>query len=124
MTTESLRDALVDALVDAHRTHPCPVTGDVYWSGCWHPDQGKVGACHEERRADAVLDVILPRMSRLLLEKAELADALAEYERMTPQSCAKGVHTDWAADTSLSLFCPWCLLAELRAERKENSGGN
>ncbi|MEV8396333.1 hypothetical protein [Streptomyces niveus] len=52
-----LRAALVTALNNASHTHPCPVTGSAYWTGCYHPD-GTGASCHSERRADAVLTVL------------------------------------------------------------------
>ncbi|MEV5236443.1 hypothetical protein [Streptomyces pseudogriseolus] len=58
----ALRDRLIDALDNAHHTHPCPELGDKTWSGCVHyDDAGRmlgVGVCHSERRADAVLAVL------------------------------------------------------------------
>lgn len=59
MTTpaDNLRDLIITALENAHRTHPCPVTGSKYWTGCYHAD-GTGATCHSERRADAVLAVL------------------------------------------------------------------
>lgn len=54
--SDVLRGACVAALDEAHHTHPCPVTGHPYWSGCVHPD-GRGTSCHSERRADEVLAV-------------------------------------------------------------------
>jgi hypothetical protein len=71
-----LRAAYVAALNEAHKTHPCPVTGRPYWSGCVHYDDAGhvsgVGSCHSERRADAVLAVRDVEMERLRARVAEL----------------------------------------------------
>ena len=89
---EGLRAAYVTALDNAARTHPCPVLGDRYWSGCVHYDEAGrvsgVGSCHSERRADAVLavrDAEVERLRELLREAtagAAVADDLtAEWRR-------------------------------------------
>jgi hypothetical protein len=58
----ALRDRIIAALDNAHRTHPCPALGDQIWSGCVHYDEAGrvagVGSCHSGRRADAVLSVL------------------------------------------------------------------
>ncbi|MEU5496127.1 hypothetical protein [Streptomyces griseofuscus] len=53
----ALRDRIAQALDNANRTHPCPVTGSQYWTGCYHPD-GTSSSCHTNRRTDAVLSVL------------------------------------------------------------------
>lgn len=74
-----LRAAYIEALDNAHQTHPCPVTGRPYWTGCVHYDEAGrvvgVGSCHSERRADAVLAVRDAELERL---RAEVAALLAE----------------------------------------------
>lgn len=79
---EGLRAAYVTALDNAARTHPCPVLGDRYWSGCVHYDEAGrvsgVGSCHSERRADAVLAVRDAEMEKL---RAEIAGLEAQRER-------------------------------------------
>ena len=76
-----LRAAYVAALNEAHKTHPCPVTGRPYWSGCVHYDDAGhvagVGSCHSERRADAVLAVRDVELERLRARIAELETGIA-----------------------------------------------
>ncbi|HSE05916.1 MAG TPA: hypothetical protein VLK35_17340 [Methylomirabilota bacterium] len=73
---ERLRADFVTALDNAHRTHPCPVTGRPYWTGCVHYDEtghvAGVGSCHSERRADAVLAVRDTELERLRARIVEL----------------------------------------------------
>lgn len=72
---DRLRAAYIEALDNAHETHPCPVTGRPYWSGCVHREAGRVagvGSCHSERRADAVLAVRDVEVARLVARVAEL----------------------------------------------------
>ncbi|MGY1549541.1 hypothetical protein [Streptomyces sp. MN6] len=77
----ALRDRLIDALDNAHHTHPCPELGDKTWSGCVHyDDAGRmlgVGVCHSERRADAVL-AVLPEPTDKAAVLHETADAVAQ----------------------------------------------
>jgi hypothetical protein len=79
---DQLRADFITALDNAHETHPCPVTGRPYWTGCVHyDDAGRmvgVGSCHSERRADAVLAVRDVELERLRARVAEL-----EAERRT-----------------------------------------
>lgn len=78
-----LRQRIVSALDNAARTHPCPISGP-YWTGCVHYDDAgriKVGSCHSERRADAVLAVLAERgqdngRAAVLREAADIADQL------------------------------------------------
>ncbi|MEV6133105.1 hypothetical protein AB0M05_41005 [Streptomyces violaceusniger] len=37
-------------------------------------------------------------------------------DTMTPQTCPKGVHADWAVDSEDTHTCPWCALDQARAE--------
>lgn len=73
---ERLRAAFIEALDNAHQTHPCPALGDQLWSGCVHYDEAGrmlgVGVCHEERRADAVLAVRDVELDRLRSRITEL----------------------------------------------------
>lgn len=54
---DNLRDRIAQALDNANHTHPCPVTGSQYWTGCYHPD-GSGPSCHTDRRTAAVLAVL------------------------------------------------------------------
>ncbi|MFE7328045.1 hypothetical protein ACFU8W_24240 [Streptomyces sp. NPDC057565] len=74
-----LRTAYIAALDEAHHTHPCPVTGRPYWTGCVHPD-GRVGSCHSERRADAVLAVRDTELERLRAQCRYLIGQLAKRD--------------------------------------------
>lgn len=73
---DRLRAAFVEALDNAHHTHPCPEYGKPYWTGCVHYDEAGrvsgVGSCHNERRADAVLAVRDAEVESLLARVAEL----------------------------------------------------
>ncbi|MFJ5820039.1 hypothetical protein ACIQGT_40070 [Streptomyces sp. NPDC093108] len=73
----SLRTAYIAALDEAHHTHPCPVTGRPYWTGCFHPD-GQGASCHSRRRADAVLAVRDTELERLRAQNRHLIGQLAE----------------------------------------------
>ncbi|MGW6202125.1 hypothetical protein ACWF9B_00495 [Streptomyces sp. NPDC055089] len=73
----SLRAAYITALDEAHHTHPCPVTGRPYWTGCFHPD-GRGASCHSQRRADAVLAVRDTELERLRAQNRHLIDQLAK----------------------------------------------
>lgn len=79
---ERLRAEYIAALDEAHQTHPCPVLGDRTWSGCVHYDEAGrvvgVGACHSERRADAVLAVRDAEMEALRARVAEVGAAYKE----------------------------------------------
>ncbi|MCX5103543.1 hypothetical protein [Streptomyces sp. NBC_00439] len=74
-----LRTAYIAALDEAHHTHPCPVTGRPYWTGCVHPD-GRVGSCHSERRADAVLAVRDTELERLRAQCRYLIGQIAKKD--------------------------------------------
>ncbi|MGW2984070.1 hypothetical protein [Streptomyces goshikiensis] len=74
-----LRAAYTAALDEAHHTHPCPVTGRPYWTGCVHPS-GRVGSCHSERRADAVLAVRDTELERLRAQCLHLAGQIAKRD--------------------------------------------
>ena len=75
---DQLRAALIEALDNAHQTHPCPATGRPYWTSCVHFDEAgrmdhaATGSCHSERRADAVLAVRDVELERLQARVAEL----------------------------------------------------
>lgn len=73
---DRLRAAFVEALDNAHHTHPCPEYGKPYWTGCVHYDEtgrvSGVGSCHNERRADAVLVVRDAEVESLRARVAEL----------------------------------------------------
>ncbi|MFE0778067.1 hypothetical protein [Streptomyces sp. NPDC058861] len=75
--SDSLRAAYIVALDEAHRTHPCPVTGRPYWTGCVHPD-GRVGSCHSQRRAEAVLAVRDTELECLRAHNRDLIGQLAK----------------------------------------------
>ncbi|NGO69162.1 hypothetical protein [Streptomyces boncukensis] len=87
-----LRARYIAALKGAHRTHPCPVLGHTYWSGCVHYDaSGRfagVGSCHTARRADAVLAVRDEEMEEL---RAELVAELAQHQFTLRQRNARSV---------------------------------
>ncbi|MGW0897497.1 hypothetical protein ACWD0G_10945 [Streptomyces goshikiensis] len=72
-----LRAAYIAALDEAHHTHPCPVTGRPYWTGCVHPS-GRVASCHSERRADAVLAVRDTELERLRAQCLYLVGQIAK----------------------------------------------
>lgn len=74
-----LRAAYIAALDEAHHTHPCPVTGRPYWTGCVHPD-GRGGSCHSERRADAVLAVRDTEVKRLRAQRRYLIGQIAKRD--------------------------------------------
>ncbi|MFI6282884.1 hypothetical protein [Streptomyces sp. NPDC050988] len=74
-----LRAAYIAALDEAHHTHPCPVTGRPYWTGCVHPD-GQGGSCHSERRADAVLAVRDTELTRLHAQRRYLIGQIAKRD--------------------------------------------
>lgn len=38
---------------------------------------------------------------------------MPELEDMTPQSCPKGIHPDWAVASEETFTCPWCHIDEL-----------
>ncbi|MFE8941159.1 hypothetical protein ACFYNX_27255 [Streptomyces sp. NPDC007872] len=92
-TPASLRAAYIAALDEAHRTHPCPVTGRPYWTGCVHPDD-RVGSCHSQRRADAVLAVRDTELERLRAQNRDLIGQLAEKDE-------HGTDSDHALDEFL-----------------------
>jgi hypothetical protein len=46
--------------------------------------------------------------------RARVAE-LADYERLSPQQCPKGLHADWLVDSEYAHACPWCRVAELEA---------
>lgn len=75
---DRLRAAYIEALKNAHKTHPCPALGDQLWTGCVHYDvAGRmvgVGVCHSERRADAVLAVRDVELERLQSQVAALLE--------------------------------------------------
>jgi hypothetical protein len=79
---DRLRAAFVEALDNAHHTHPCPEYGKPYWTGCVHYDEtgrvSGVGSCHSERRADAVLVVRDAEVESL---RARVAELEAQRER-------------------------------------------
>ncbi|MFB7244596.1 hypothetical protein ACFCYX_19310 [Streptomyces populi] len=92
----ALRDRIAEALDNANRTHPCPVTGDEYWTGCYHPD-GTSSSCHTNRRTDAVL-AVLPA-NQTTDRATALSDAANRLERGNPDrdlDFSEGV--DWAVD--------------------------
>jgi hypothetical protein len=80
----ALRDRIADALDNARHTHPCPVTGSTYWTGCYHPD-GTSASCHTDRRTDAVLAVLpVPAVQAeavLRVVEAALGDTLVPAAR-------------------------------------------
>ncbi|MEU3990156.1 hypothetical protein AB0F24_17565 [Streptomyces platensis] len=88
---DDLRARFISALDAAHHTHLCPVTGRPRWTGCVHPD-GKVGSCHSERRADAVLAVRDEELERLRTRVAQL-----EREAMEMREREAASHDDLAA---------------------------
>ncbi|RNG26158.1 hypothetical protein [Streptomyces botrytidirepellens] len=73
-----LRAAYIAALDEAHHTHPCPVTGPD-WTSCVPPG-GRVGSCHSERRADAVLAVRDTELERLRAQRRYLIGQLAKRD--------------------------------------------
>lgn len=79
---DRLRAAYIEALDEAHQTHPCPQTGRPYWMACVHYDENRrvagVGSCYSERRADAVLAVRDAEMESLRARVAELEQVIAE----------------------------------------------
>lgn len=89
--SNELRARFVSALDAAHYTHPCPVTGRPYWTGCVHPD-GRVGSCHSERRADAVLAVRDEELERL---RARVSGLEREAREMREREATS--HDDLAA---------------------------
>lgn len=121
---DRLRAAFVAALETAHETHPCPVTGRPYWTGCVHPD-GRVGSCHSGRRADAVLAVRDVELERLRSRVAELeaerhvtnaaladvtealraAQAPTVQEKRDPRGCS-------ACGSLPETWCPDCAACE------------
>ncbi|MCZ1012019.1 hypothetical protein [Streptomyces lydicus] len=78
-TLDLLRAEYIAALDEAHHTHPCPVTGRPYWTGCVHPD-GRVGSCHSERRADAVLAVRDTELEQLRAQRRYLIGQIAKRD--------------------------------------------
>ncbi|MGW3933870.1 hypothetical protein ACWECC_38325 [Streptomyces microflavus] len=76
---DTLRAAYITALDEAHHTHPCPVTGRPYWTGCVHPD-GRGASCHSQRRADAVLAVRDTELERLRAQNRHLIGQLAKKD--------------------------------------------
>lgn len=94
---DRLRAAYIEALDEAHQTHPCPQTGRPYWTGCVHYDENRrvtgVGSCHSERRADAVLAVRDAELERLRARIAELE--AAAYVAPSP-SCTRCYGADAA----------------------------
>ncbi|MGZ2355694.1 hypothetical protein LRE75_03140 [Streptomyces sp. 372A] len=88
-----LRVAYIAALDEAHRTHPCPVTGRPYWVGCVHPG-GRVGSCHSERRADAVLAVRDTELERLRAQNRQLVAQLAKQGTRSGDDCGLGKSDD------------------------------
>ncbi|MFE0647432.1 hypothetical protein ACFVZH_02425 [Streptomyces sp. NPDC059534] len=68
------------------------------------------GASHFETAARAVDLAITEAL-------AEQAAELESYERLSPQQCPKGIHSDWLIDSEYAHACPWCRIAELEAER-------
>ena len=71
----ALRDRIAEALDNAHHTHPCPVTGSQYWTGCHHPD-GTSSSCHTNRRTAAVLAVLPPPADRAAVVADDEGDEL------------------------------------------------
>jgi hypothetical protein len=60
-------------------------------------------------------------IARRVVDNA-IAEALAKqqselenYERLNPQQCPKGIHSDWLIDSEHTHACPWCRIAELEA---------
>lgn len=88
--SNDLRARVISALDAAHHTHPCPVTGRPYWTGCVHPNG--VGSCHSERRADAVLAVRGEELERL---RARVSGLEREAREMREREAT--AHDDLAA---------------------------
>lgn len=49
-------------------------------------------------------------------EVQKLRADLEPYEMLTAQQCQNGKHADWAVDSEHNHLCPWCRIAELKAE--------
>jgi hypothetical protein len=58
-----------------------------------------------------------PQVVREFLDDMATRDIVdTDLDRMTPQTCPAGVHTDWAVDGEHGHACPWCENADLRAK--------
>ncbi|MFE9003182.1 hypothetical protein ACFYOY_13720 [Streptomyces sp. NPDC007875] len=67
--------------------------------------------CYSDYAA-ALLPIV---RAALATELNPLRGELAAYEVMTPQSCPKGIHADWMADSEHTHTCPWCELDDMGA---------
>lgn len=120
------RAAFIEALDNAAKTHPCPVLGDQFWSGCVHYDEAGhvagVGSCHSERRADAVLVVRDAEMERLRSQIAELNESVstAEALRANAQQALPWAHE--MPDADLSMFLDDLVSAAMNRWRTDPDG--
>ena len=97
LTDQQLRDQLVEALTNAHRTQPCSC-GSRTWASCFH--DGKL-ASHQERRADAVLAVVQPELDRL---RAELEQTRQQALTEAAEIASTVIGPLWHLDTLHEIF--------------------
>lgn len=104
---DRLRAAFVEALDNAHHTHPCPEYGKPYWTGCVHYDEtgrvSGVGSCHNERRADAVLVVRDAEVESLRARVAELEAERKKYVGVEPTIAEEMAYLSRCIDSVLGL---------------------
>ncbi|MFF6781368.1 hypothetical protein [Streptomyces sp. NPDC012510] len=104
---DCLRAAFVEALDNAHHTHPCPEYGKPYWTGCVHYDEAGrvsgVGSCHNGRRADAVLAVRDAEVESLRARVAELEAERAKYVGREPTIAEEMAYLSRCIDSVLDL---------------------
>ncbi|MFJ6566257.1 hypothetical protein ACIQNU_02465 [Streptomyces sp. NPDC091292] len=115
-----LRDRIAAALDNANHTHPCPVTGSTYWTGCYHPDGTSV-SCHTDRRTAAVLSVLpagaewdslVRETGQLRREGAALRDRAAEVDARVA-----GLQRQVDADRAAVLSWAACIAEQMMDER-------